>query len=105
MNGPAAAPQPRLDQHLATLSITLCHTQELIALAYQLSCELHPQAEPQAILNASGRLATLMHVAAQQLASARNETSALLQLASNKAKPRSGGGVNELRALANRHDR
>ena len=77
---PSPPSQPRLDQHLATLSITLCHTQELIALAYQLSCELSPQAEPRAILTTSGRLATLMHVAAQQLASAQGEACALSQV-------------------------
>jgi hypothetical protein len=79
MDHPHPSPHTRLDQHLATLSIHLCHTQELIALAYQLSCELHPQADAKAILSTSGRLATLMHVAAQQLASAQSEASALSQ--------------------------
>ena len=79
MDKPHPPGPTRLDQHLATLSISLCHTQELIALAYQLSCELQPQADRQAVLAASARLATLMHVAAQQLACAQAETSALAQ--------------------------
>lgn len=66
-----------LDQRLATLALTLCHTQELIALAYQISCEMHPKDTSQDILRASGRLATLMHVAAQQITSAQAEAAAL----------------------------
>ena len=69
----------QLNQSLATMSLTLCHIQELIGLAYQLSCELHPSDDKQAILKASGRLATLMHVSSQQLAAAQAETKALTQ--------------------------
>jgi len=61
--------------------MTLCHSQELIALAYQLSCELHPKDAPQAILRTTGRLATLMHVAGQQISSAQTETGALALVA------------------------
>jgi hypothetical protein len=73
---PAATPA-NLDQHLTILNTALCHTQELIALAYQLSCELHPAADPSAVVRTSGRLATLMYVATQQLAGAQAEASAL----------------------------
>lgn len=68
-----------LDKSLATISLTLCHIQELIGLAYQLSCELHPSDESAAILRTGGRLATLMHVSAQQLTAVQSETNALLQ--------------------------
>lgn len=66
-----------LDKTLASVSLTLCHIQELVGLAYQLSCELHPTDSDDAILRASGRLATLMHVSAQQLSVAQAETKAL----------------------------
>lgn len=69
----------RLDQILASVSLTLCHVQELVGLAYQLSCELHPTDGIDEILRTSGRLATLMHVSAQQLAAAQAETTALAQ--------------------------
>ncbi|MGC4059976.1 MAG: hypothetical protein QM749_03620 [Aquabacterium sp.] len=72
---------------LATLNLTLCHTQELIGLAYQLSCELHPSNDAHAILLASGRLASLMHVSAQQLNAARTQAVAL-----NKALARDRTG-------------
>ena len=75
-----------LEQRLATLSLTLCHTQELIALAYQLSCELHPQDTSRIILRTGGQLATLMHVAAQQIISAQAEAAALDLTAKNFSK-------------------
>lgn len=68
-----------IDKSLATISLTLCHIQELIGLAYQLSCELHPSDEAAAILRTGGRLATLMHVSAQQLTAVQTETDALLE--------------------------
>lgn len=89
MTQPSSHPDPiRVNQSLATMSLTLCHIQELIGLAYQLSCELHPSDDKQAILKTSGRLATLMHVSAQQLAAAQAETNALTQaLAWKASKP------------------
>lgn len=69
--------QANMNKVLATLNLTLCHTQELIGLAYQLSCELHPSNDAHAILLASGRLASLMHVSAQQLNAARTQAVAL----------------------------
>ena len=68
-----------IDRSLATISLTLCHIQELIGLAYQLSCELHPSDDSSAILRTSGRLATLMHVSAQQLAAVQAETKSLAE--------------------------
>lgn len=68
-----------LDKTLASVSLTLCHIQELIGLAYQLSCELHPTDNADAILRTSGRLATLMHVSAQQLSAAQAETKTLAE--------------------------
>lgn len=73
----------KMNKVLATLSLTLCHTQELIGLAYQLSCELHPSNDAHAVLQASGRLASLMHVSVQQLNAARTQVAAL-----NKAQAR-----------------
>lgn len=71
-----------LDKVLATVNLTLCHAQELVGLAYQLSCELHPSDDADTILRTSGRLATLMHVSAQQLSSAQAETTALAKAVS-----------------------
>jgi hypothetical protein len=62
------------------MNLTLCHVQELIGLAYQLSCELHPSDTADAILRASGRLATLMHLSADQLASAQAYTQSLTEI-------------------------
>ena len=56
-----------LTKVLSSISLSICHVQELVGLAYQLSCEIHPSDPPQAVLRVSGRLATLMHVSEEQL--------------------------------------
>ncbi|MFZ5528729.1 MAG: hypothetical protein ACOZE7_18900 [Pseudomonadota bacterium] len=70
----------RRDQLLASMNLTLCHVQELVGLAYQLSCELHPTDTADAILRSSGRLATLMHLSTEQLASAQAYTQSLTEI-------------------------
>lgn len=62
---------------LASMSLSLCHVQELVGMAYQLSCELHPSDTADAILQTSGRLATLLYLSTQQLVSVQSDTQAL----------------------------
>ena len=67
-----------LTKLLSSISLSLCHTQELIGLAYQLSCEIHPADPPSAIQRVIGRLATLMHVSEQQLQGAQTQAQQLI---------------------------
>lgn len=68
------------NQLLTSMSMALCHVQELVGLAYHLSCELHPSDAADTILRASGRLATLLHLSVQQLSSAQADTQALTEI-------------------------
>lgn len=61
----------KLRATLASINLTLCHTRELVGLAYQLSCEIDALDGPEAVLQAGGRIATLMHVSSQQLENAQ----------------------------------
>lgn len=79
-HGEPTSDAARRDQLLASMNLTLCHVQELVGLAYQLSCELHPSDAADAILRSSGRLATLMHLSTEQLTSAQGYAQALTEI-------------------------
>lgn len=67
-----------IEKSLRAVTGTLCHLQELVDLAYQLTCELHPANTQEHIIRTGGRLSTLMHVASQQVLLAMSEAHALM---------------------------
>lgn len=55
-----------------TLELALCHVAELIGLAQDIANDMHSaMANPEIIFHVSGRIATLMHCAKQELEKAQ----------------------------------
>lgn len=53
------------------IELALCHVAELIGLAQEIACNMHSGMSPEAVLQVSGRLATLMHCAKKELDDAK----------------------------------